>query len=133
MLFVYCGPVTIGGLSPAGVVTPFVDHITGGSTLMKSEYDIDNLASLYKALGNPNRLRIYNYLLRTSKPENVTNLEKALEIKQSHLSQSLNILNSIGLVVRERDGSRVNYSINKEFLQEFNTFNKNFFKKQGIA
>ncbi len=100
---------------------------------MKSEYDIDNLASLYKALGNPNRLRIYNYLLRTSKPENVTNLEKALEIKQSHLSQSLNILNSIGLVVRERDGSRVNYSINKEFLQEFNTFNKNFFKKQGIA
>jgi DNA-binding transcriptional ArsR family regulator len=100
---------------------------------MNSEYDIDNLASLYKALGNPNRLRIYNYLLRLSKPENVTNLEKALEIKQSHLSQSLNILNSIGLVVRERAGSRVNYSINKDFLQDFNTFNRTFFKKQGIA
>ena len=100
---------------------------------MKSEYDIDNLASLYKALGNPNRLKIYTYLLRATKPENVTNLDRALDIKQSHLSQSLNILNSIGLVNRERDGSRVNYSINKEFLQDFNTFNKNFFKKQGIA
>ncbi|HOG63904.1 MAG TPA: metalloregulator ArsR/SmtB family transcription factor [Spirochaetota bacterium] len=122
-----------GEFSPAKNKHQFIDHLSGGSTTMKSEYDIDNLASLYKALGNPNRLKIYTYLLRATKPENVTNLERALDIKQSHLSQSLNILNSIGLVNRERDGSRVNYSINKEFLQDFNTFNKNFFKKQGIA
>lgn len=100
---------------------------------MKPEHAIDSLSNLYKALGNPNRLRIYNYLLRISKPESVSEIEKALEIKQSHLSQSLNILNSIGLVIRERNGSRVNYSINKDFLQEFNTFNKSFFKKQGIS
>lgn len=100
---------------------------------MKNTVVVDDLANLYKALGNPNRLRIYNYLLRSTKPENVTGLERALEIKQSHLSQSLNILNSIGLVIRERDGSRVNYSINKNFLLEFNTFNRTFFKKNGIA
>ena len=100
---------------------------------MKNTVVVDDLANLYKALGNPNRLRIYNYLLRSAKPENVTGLERALEIKQSHLSQSLNILNSIGLVIRERDGSRVNYSINKNFLLDFNTFNRNFFKKNGIA
>ena len=99
---------------------------------MKESVSIENHANLFKALGNPNRLRIYSHLLRSSKPQNVSTLERDLEIKQSHLSQSLNILNNIGLVFRERNGSKVFYSINKEFLPDFNTFNKSFFKKTGI-
>lgn len=93
---------------------------------------VEEHANLFKALGNPNRLKIYSHLLRSSKPQNVSTLERDLEIKQSHLSQSLNILNNIGLVSRERDGSKVFYSINKDFLPDFNTFNKTFFKKSGI-
>lgn len=99
---------------------------------MKTAENIEKLASIFKALGNPNRLRIYNYLLQEGRPKNVSGLEEALEIKQSHLSQSLNILNTIGLVNREREGSKVNYSINEEYLSDFSDFNKKFFKKNGV-
>lgn len=99
---------------------------------MKTAENIEKLAGIFKALGNPNRLRIYNYLLQEGKPKNVSGLEEALDIKQSHLSQSLNILNTIGLVNREREGSRVNYSINDEYLGDFSDFNKQFFKKNGV-
>ena len=94
---------------------------------------VENISEIYKALGNPNRLRIYNHLLCSKRGENVSSMEKDLGIKQSHLSQSLNILNHSGLVNREREGSKVNYSINQEFFNDFNDFNKTFLRKQGIT
>jgi len=99
---------------------------------MENTASVAKHAGLFRALGNPNRLKIYSHLLRSAQPQNVSTLEKSLEIKQSHLSQSLNILNNTGLIRRERDGSKVFYSINKDFFSDFNTFNKNFFKKVGI-
>lgn len=99
---------------------------------MRNGQKTEDIANIFKALGNPNRLRIYGYLLKSGRPENVSGLEAALGIKQSHLSQSLNILNHIGLVSRERSGSKVNYSINKNEFADFHTFNRTFFKKRGI-
>lgn len=100
---------------------------------VKKSQNLEHVAEVFKALGNPNRLRIYSFLLTSKGPENVSSMEKALGIKQSHLSQSLNILNHIGLVNRERAGSRVNYSINTELFNELNDFNKSFLKKHGVT
>jgi ArsR family transcriptional regulator len=67
------------------------------------------LHRLFKALAEPNRLRILNLLLE--EPFCVCELESILGLPQSLLSRHLAYLRSVGLVVDRRQGMRVQYSL----------------------
>jgi ArsR family transcriptional regulator len=67
------------------------------------------LHRLFKALAEPNRLRILNLLLE--EPLCVCELESILGLPQPLLSRHLAYLRSAGLVVDRRQGMRVQYSL----------------------
>ncbi len=70
---------------------------------------MDTLASTFKALADPTRLRIMNLLLRS--PLCVCEMEKILGLPQPLLSRHLAYLRNSGWVESYRDGMRVNYNL----------------------
>ncbi len=64
---------------------------------------------LFKAAGEPTRLRILNLLRRGTIC--VCDLQTVLEIPQPTVSRHLAALRSVGLVQDEREGTRVLYSL----------------------
>lgn len=67
------------------------------------------LHRFFKALAEPNRLRILNLLME--QPYCVCELESLLQLPQSLLSRHLAYLRNAGLVVDRRQGMRVQYSL----------------------
>lgn len=66
-------------------------------------------AELFKALGNPVRIRILE-LLRDQE-RSVSELQEALEIEMSSVSQQLAILRGKQLVIGRKDGNSVYYRV----------------------
>ena len=69
---------------------------------------------LGKSIGNKSRFRILEALLRGRKT--VGELVKIVKLSQPAVSQHLKTLRSGGLVVDERRGQEVFYSVNTEYL-----------------
>jgi ArsR family transcriptional regulator len=72
---------------------------------------MEQLATFFKALADPTRLRIVNLLMRSSFC--VCEMERILKLPQPLLSRHLAYLRNSGVVESQRDGMRVNYSLNK--------------------
>ena len=73
-------------------------------------------AEFFKALGHPMRIRILE-LLRQG-PSSVGKLQEALGAPESSISQQLAVLRSRNIVVTERHGTTVIYSIRNAELIE---------------
>jgi ArsR family transcriptional regulator, arsenate/arsenite/antimonite-responsive transcriptional repressor len=71
-----------------------------------------HLASVFNALGDPTRVRLVEHL-RTSR-RCVCDLEAALDMGQSLVSFHLKVLKDAGLIVGERSGRWVYYSLAPE-------------------
>lgn len=69
-------------------------------------------ARLLKAVGNDRRLEILYYLMQ--KEMNVTELEKAIGLSQSALSQHLAILRAEDIVKTRREAQTIYYSIKSD-------------------
>ncbi|MGC9521817.1 MAG: ArsR/SmtB family transcription factor [Anaerolineae bacterium] len=69
----------------------------------------EDLAPLFKALAHPKRLAILQ-LLHTQELC-VCEIEEALDLRQSYVSQQLTVLREAGLVCYRRDGWNVYYRI----------------------
>ena len=69
-------------------------------------------ADLYRALGHPVRIRIFE-LLRTSETGEMTvsELQEQLDIEPSSVSQQLGVLRFRNLVVSRKEGTRVYYQV----------------------
>ena len=67
-----------------------------------------------QALATPSRLRILARLYEG--PASVTEISAAVEMDGSAVSHQLRILRHLGLVIGERDGRRVNYSLHDEHV-----------------
>lgn len=67
-----------------------------------------------KGIGNESRYRILEALLKGRKT--VGELVKIVRLSQPAVSQHLKILRGSGLVVDERHGQEVMYSVNTEYL-----------------
>lgn len=63
-----------------------------------------------KAVANETRLQIIK-LLSTAQELNVSELEKAIKLSQSALSQHLSILRAAGLVKTRRQAQQIFYSV----------------------
>ncbi len=74
---------------------------------------LDELAMLHericKAVGDPRRIQIL-YALQAS-PHNVTDLAELLEIPQPTASRHLTVLRQSSLVVAQRSGTSITYSL----------------------
>ena len=66
-------------------------------------------AQFFKTLGHPVRIRILEVL--SQGPRSVSALQPDVGIESSHLSQQLAVLRHAGIVVSERDGTSMIYSV----------------------
>lgn len=75
---------------------------------------------LFKALGDPVRMKIIRILAsQTEKKINVNDLVKKFNVSQPAISQHLKILKSVKLLLTEKIGYYIYYSINLESLKNF--------------
>jgi ArsR family transcriptional regulator, arsenate/arsenite/antimonite-responsive transcriptional repressor len=78
-------------------------------------------AAVFKALGDPHRVRIVNLLAAAPAPVCVCDLTPALGISQPTVSHHLKRLLSAGLVERERRGTWSYYSLNQTAIARLAT------------
>ena len=72
--------------------------------------EIDSVSNLFSILSNPIRVKIL-FLLKKKKSISVHELQELLNISQSNVSQQLSILRSNKLLIEERKGKEVFYSL----------------------
>jgi DNA-binding transcriptional ArsR family regulator len=84
------------------------------------ELDIQKLemaSSKLRAMAHPMRIAILE-LLHDNKQMSVTEIYKNLKIEQAAASHHLNILKNKGVLVSQRDGKKIFYSLKSEVLTE---------------
>jgi len=86
-----------------------------------SDDDAAATATVFKALGDPNRIRIVNLLATAGDPVCVCNLTPQLDLSQPTVSFHLKKLVEAGLVERERRGVWAYYSVDREALGRLET------------
>ena len=73
---------------------------------------LEGIAALFKALGEPMRLRILQSVCHG--PRSVGEIVTAADSTQANVSKHLSLLTAAGIVRRERDGQRVLYGVKNE-------------------
>ena len=106
--------LTIVAGAPAACCEPL-----GASGL--SEADAEVTAAVFKALADPNRVRIVNLLANAGEPVCVCNLTPELGLSQPTVSFHLKKLVNAGLLEREQRGVWAYYSVNREVLGRLST------------
>jgi len=79
-----------------------------------AQVDVQELADLFKVLGDPTRIRIVQQLL--NKEMCVTDIAEAMGMGQSAISHQLRVLRQARLVVFRKEGKTVYYSLNDEHV-----------------
>jgi ArsR family transcriptional regulator len=79
-----------------------------------SEEQASILAMVFKALGDPSRVRIVNLLANTREPVCVCDLMPELGLSQGTVSFHLKKLLDVGLLEREQRGTWAYYSLNRK-------------------
>ncbi|MEM7373199.1 MAG: metalloregulator ArsR/SmtB family transcription factor [Bacteroidota bacterium] len=78
---------------------------------------LKKVARLLKTVGHPARLMIIDLLLDHHKLP-VKEIFQAVDISQSNASQHLKALEEIGILVSERDGKHIMYSIDNPLIRQ---------------
>jgi ArsR family transcriptional regulator len=81
----------------------------------------DTLASVFKALADPSRLRIVNLLANAPEAVCVCDFVPLLGLSQATVSFHLKKLVAVGLLDREEQGTWAYYSLNPEALARLST------------
>ncbi len=75
-----------------------------------------DLAPMFKALGDPVRLRLLSLIASTGSEACVCDLNDAFDLSQPTISHHLKVLREAGLVTSERRGTWVYYRLHPEAL-----------------
>jgi ArsR family transcriptional regulator len=86
------------------------------ATPLLSDEEADATATLFRALGDPARVRILNLLATTDESVCVCNLVEPLELSQPTVSHHLKKLTDAGLLDREQRGKWAYFSLNEEAM-----------------
>jgi DNA-binding transcriptional ArsR family regulator len=78
--------------------------------------DAETWAACFSAMGDPTRLAILNLLATGGEPLSVAEIVELVDVGQSTVSYHLGILESVGFVVVERQGTTSLWRINDECL-----------------
>lgn len=79
----------------------------------------ERYASWFRALADPSRVQIVEYLARQGRPMSVGEIVAAVGLAQSTVSQHLKILAEVRFVLVEPVGTARHYRINKNCIQCF--------------
>src|SRR3954454_12747833 len=79
----------------------------------------ETYASWFRALADPSRVQIVEYLARQARPMSVGELVAAVGLAQSTVSQHLKILTEVRFVLVEPVGNARHYRINDACIQCF--------------
>ena len=84
-----------------------------------AEEKTEELAAVFKALGDPTRLKLVAFLHDLKDPESVcvNALAGVLDVTQSAVSQHLRVLKNVGIVRGERKGNSVHYALDRKRMQ----------------
>ncbi|NVM56658.1 MAG: winged helix-turn-helix transcriptional regulator [Desulfobacterales bacterium] len=79
-------------------------------------YELDAVARTFKALGDPNRLRLVFRLLGAERGQNVGQAAGCCPVDLSVVSRHLGVLHQAGILIREKRGKEVVYRIDQKNL-----------------
>jgi ArsR family transcriptional regulator len=82
-----------------------------------SDAEADATAELFRALGDPSRVRIVNLLATNDEPVCICNLTEPLGLTQPTVSHHMKRLLDAGLVAREQRGRWAYFSLNPDALR----------------
>lgn len=82
---------------------------------LQEQFDVQQLADLFKVLGDPTRIRIVRLLLLHDEMC-VTDIAEAMEMGQSAISHQLRVLRQALLVTFRKEGKTAWYSLNDEHV-----------------
>jgi DNA-binding transcriptional ArsR family regulator len=85
------------------------------SNFLKNK-DLEEASELLRALAHPLRLKLLNFIDNNPKI-NVNKIYKTLKVEQSLTSQQLHILRASRLVIAQRNGRLILYTINYTRLE----------------
>ena len=77
---------------------------------------VEKLARIFKALGDPNRLGIVHFIGKESR--SVTEIINAMELPQTLVSFHLRTLREAGIVATRRSGPFINYSLSDPAIMD---------------
>lgn len=84
-------------------------------SLLDANEDVNEArAHLFRALGDPTRLRIYQTIVEAERPMNVTEICEWTGCSPNLVSHHLKCLRNCGLVTAERDGRMKFYEVGRE-------------------
>jgi ArsR family transcriptional regulator len=95
--------------APVACCTPVAERGMTGA-------EAATLASIFKALADPHRVRIVNLLSNAPEPVCVCDFVPELALSQGTVSFHLKKLLSVGLLEREQRGTWAYYSLNRDGL-----------------
>ena len=78
--------------------------------------ELQELASLLKALGEVNRLSLVERLCECKMPQNASCLCECCNVDASGVSRHLKVLTQEGIVSVEKSGRERNYSLNRAYV-----------------
>ena len=84
------------------------------SPALFSPGQLEEIASLFKVLGEPMRLRILQTVCK--EPRSVNEIVEATGSTQANVSKHLALLTTAGILQREKDGQRVFYSVKEKLV-----------------
>ncbi|MBN1646661.1 MAG: helix-turn-helix transcriptional regulator [Spirochaetales bacterium] len=95
--------------------------------------DINTAADVFKALGDPNRLKILNLIASYGNRLCVGMIAGKIGITQPAVSQHLKVLKTAGLVEAEKAGFYMHYAIRADTLDGFGIKTIDFLKSLGTG
>ena len=84
----------------------------------EKEFNPEQMASMFKALGHPARVNIINYLIKIDRCL-CGDIVELLPLAQSTVSQHLKCLKEAGLVKGEVEGPKTCYCLDKVMFEKF--------------
>jgi ArsR family transcriptional regulator len=95
---------------------PMIDCCRPLAAPSLSDNEIETTAQLFKALGDPTRVRIVHLLATSDEPVCVCELTEPLGLTQPTVSHHLKKLTDAGLLVREQRGVWAHYTLDEDAL-----------------
>lgn len=84
------------------------------SSVLLSPAQLEDVAALFKVLGEPMRLKILQTVCK--QPRSVNEIVEATGASQANVSKHLSLLAAAGILRREKDGQRVFYSVREHLV-----------------
>lgn len=84
-------------------------------------FKINEMADILKALGNPARLKIIQFLMNAP-ASNCGDIQFVLPLAQSTVSKHLSELKRVKLIIGKMKGSNIYYSLNQKTWQKVSDF-----------